>query len=178
VAGVKVNLTANQPGATFKVDGSPVQATTTLKPGEHTGEADLDGYSPDIHPFTIGSGGKDVTVAFSLTPALPQLFFSSGLEKGSAVLDDAAPVDLQEGAFNKNDIPLGAHRLRVMDVKGEVLSFSFEASAKQMIKLTSPLNTRGGAVVVSSMAGAAQIYGSSGRKPAGTCVHNRWHQVA
>jgi len=166
-AGVKVNLTANQPGATFKVDGSAVPASTMLKPGEHTGEADLDGYSPDIHPFTVSAAGASpVTVAFSLTPALPQLFFSSGLEKGSVVIDDAAPVDLQEGAFNKNDLPLGNHHVRVMDGKGgEVLSFSFEAQPKQMIKLTSPLNTHGGAgIAVSSLSGAGQIYGTAGLK--------------
>jgi len=167
VAGVKVLLTANQPGATFKVDGSPVSASTTLKPGEHTGEADLEGYASDIHPFTVSAtGASPVTVAFSLTPALPQLFFSSGLEKGSVLVDDAAPVDLQEGAFSKSDIPLGTHHVRVLDGKGgEVLSFSFDAEPKQMIQLTSPLNAHGGAVIaVSSLAGAAHIYGSAGLK--------------
>jgi serine/threonine-protein kinase len=164
VAGVKVTLTANQPGATFKVDGTPVAASTTLKPGEHTGEADLDGYSPDIHPFTVKNSAT--TVAFSLTPALPQLLFSSGLESGRLILDDAAPVDLQEGSFSKTDIPLGSHKVRVVDARGEVLSFSFDAEPKQMIKLTSPLTVRAGGsgVAVSSLAGAAQIYGTAGLK--------------
>jgi len=172
VAGVKVNLTANQPGATFKVDGVAVGASTLLNPGEHTGEADLDGYAPDVHPFTVSAtSASPVTVTFSLTPALPQLFFSSGLEKGSVVIDDAAPVDLQEGAFNKSDLPLGNHHVRVLDAKGgEILSFSFEAQPKQMIKLTSPLNTHGASgIAVSSLAGAAQIYATAGLKggPAG-----------
>ncbi len=164
LAGVKVTLTANQPGATFKVDGSPVSASLTLKPGEHTGEADLDGYSPDIHPFTVKN--VPASVAFSLTPALPQLLFSSGLESGRVIFDDAPPVDLQEGSFNKNDIPLGTHKVRILDAHGEVLSFSFDAEPRQMIKLTSPLTARGSGsgVAVSSLAGAAQIYATPGLK--------------
>jgi hypothetical protein len=164
---VKVTLTASQPGATFKVDGQPVSTPLTLKPGDHIGEADLNGYSPDIHSFNVpaGADAPPVSVRFALRPALPELLFNSGIVTGSLIFDDAPPVDLQQGGFTKSDIPAGEHHVRVMDGTREVLSFSFNAAPKQIIKLTSPLSTRTAAgIIVSSLGGAAQLYGTSGMK--------------
>ena len=166
VASVTVNLTANEPGATFKVDGVTVTSPISLKPGDHSGEADLDGFSPDVHSFTVSSNASaPVNVAFTLHPALPQLLFSSGITNGTLVFDGAEPAPLQEGAFNKTDMPLGDHRVRVMDGTREVFSFAFTAEPKQMIKLTSPLSDRGDTgVIVSSLAGAAHVYATPGLK--------------
>ena len=167
-AEVPVNLTANEAGATFKLDGAPVAAALSVKPGEHTGEADLEGFAPDIHTFTVGSNVKGpITVAFTMRPSLPELLFSSGLGSGTAILDNGDPVDLQEGSFNRNDLKMGPHSLRILEGKREILSFAFDAEPKQLIKLTGPLTTHGGSgIVISSMAGAAQLYGTPGLKAA------------
>ncbi len=165
VADVKVQLTANEPGATFKVDGSPVSASTTLKPGEHSGEADLAGFKPDIHSFTVPNGSGPINVAFSLMHVAPQVLFSSGITGGSAIFDDAPPVDLQQGEFDKTDIQPGDHHLRIMQGKHQVLSVSFHVTSGQLIKLTSPLDTsENPGIAISSLGGAAQVYVTAGLK--------------
>ena len=163
---VKVNLTADQPGAAFKVDGVRVSTPASLKAGDHIGEASLDGFSSDNHAFTVSnSATTPVTVAFTLRPLLPELRFSSGISSGSFIFDDGTPADLQEGAFTKSDIPMGKHHVRVMDGRREVFSFAFDASPKQMVKVTSPLGGEGGSgVVISSLSGAAQVYATPGLK--------------
>lgn len=165
---VQVNLTADQPGAVFKVDGAQVTSPVSLKPGDHVGEASLDGYSSDSHSFNVPNGATSpMNVAFTLRAALPELRFSSGINNGSVIFDDAPPADLQEGAFTKSDIPLGDHRVRVMDGRREVFSFAFNASPKHMVKLTAPLGGQAGSgVVISSLAGAAQVYATTGLKGA------------
>jgi serine/threonine protein kinase len=163
---VKVSLSANEPGAIFKVDGAQVAASLALKPGEHNGEADLDGYLPDIHSFTVSSGSSaPLNVVFTLRPALPELRFSSGIAKGSLILDDAPPADLQEGAFTKSDLAVGDHKVRILDGSREVFAFGFTASPRAMMKLTAPLTGRDNAgVVISSLGGAARVYATPGLK--------------
>ena len=164
---MRVNVTADQPGATFKVDGVKVSSAVQLKPGSHVAEASLDGYASDSRTFAVSSNNSPITVAFTLRQSLPELRFSSGITGGSVIFDSLPPVDLQEGNFTKSDIPPGTHNVRVMDGNHEVLSFGFNAVPGQMIKLTTPLNSRSGSgVIISSLGGAGHIYATPGLKGA------------
>ena len=164
---VPVTLTANEPGVIFKVDGVAASASLSLKPGEHSGEASLSGYASDFHSFNvIGGASAPVSVAFTLHPALPELRFSSAIVSGKMIFDDAPPVDLQEGSVTKSDVPMGEHHVRIMDGAREVFSFAFNASPKQIIKLTSPPKGSGSGVIISSLSGAALVYATPGLKAA------------
>jgi serine/threonine-protein kinase len=158
-----VDMTSNVPGARFTVDGKPLSAASArLAPGSHTIEAAHDGYLPESKTVTVSSAAP-LHVAFALRRALPQLLFSSAIKEGKLVLDDGAPIDLQQGSVTKDDLPAGDHSVKIFDGRKEVFSFDYHAQPGQLVTLGHPLASKNAAgVIVSSFAQTAKIFATPG----------------
>lgn len=158
-----VDIISNVPDTRFTVDGKALSnSSARLASGSHTIEAAHDGYLPESKTVTV-SGAAPLRVAFALRPALPQLLFSSAIKEGKFVLDDGAPIDLQQGSLTKDDLPAGDHSVKIFDGRKEVFSFDYHAQPGQLVTLGHPLTSKNAAgVIVSSFSQAAKIFATPG----------------
>jgi serine/threonine protein kinase len=115
------------------------------------------------HEYVPESKTATVSSAAPLHVAVPQLLFSSTIKQGKLVLDDGAPIDLQQGSVTKDDLPAGDHSVKIFDGSKEVFSFDYHAQPGQLITLGHPLVSKNAAgVIVSSFAQTAKIFATPG----------------
>lgn len=111
----------------------------------------------------LSTGAPSTAVSKPLPPASAHLLFSSAIKEGKFVLDDGAPIDLQQGSATKDDLPAGDHSVKIFDGRKEVFSFDYHAQPGQLVTLSHPLASKNAAgVIVSSFAQAAKIFATPG----------------
>ncbi len=168
VSQVAVTFAANAPGVRYLLDGKAVSGgTIKLDPGSsHHAEAEADGYISDARSFTVPSASsKPMNVAFNLQPAAPELRINSDLGAGKLVLDQNAPIDLQDGSLTKDDLPPGAHQVAILDSgKRQVFGFGFEVKPREVAALTAPPKGTAPGVIVSSLGSNAVVYATANLK--------------
>src|SRR5262249_26674247 len=77
-------------------------------------------------------------------------------------LDDAPPVNLQDGQYQFDKVPPGAHTVKVSGANREA-SFSFEFAAAKLPSITGPVTAKNVlAVLVSSFATQARVVTTRG----------------
>src|SRR5581483_5799638 len=161
-----VDLESGLPNVQYRVDGNPAaSASLQLAPGKHTVEASLPGYKPATQSLSLGPGvAKPYVVAFQLEPEPVRLRLSSDLKSGKVSLDGQPPVDLQDGNFVSDAIPLSVdHTFSLIQANKESLAFPFRAEPGGIVTLTGPVKANNvDAVVIANLASRARVYASGG----------------
>ena len=159
-----VDLESSLANVQYRVDGNPAASLNLrLPPGTHTVEASLAGYKPATQSISLGPGvAKPYVVAFQLEPEPARLRLSSDLKAGKVSLDGQPPVDLQDGNFVSDTIPLSAdHTFSLIQAGRESLTFSFRAEPGGIVTLSGPVKAKDvNAVVIASLASHARVFAS------------------
>jgi serine/threonine-protein kinase len=156
-----VEFESNIAGATYLIDGKPPAFPLRLSAGAHQAQAVVPGYKPDSKSFSLSPGmPAPYIVRFQLEPEFVHLKLSSDLKSGQISLDGRPPVELAEGGFADDAVPLSAeHTLTLYQSGRECLSFSFRAEPGKAAVLSSRVKARDvDAVVVSNLASQARVY--------------------
>jgi hypothetical protein len=166
-----VDLESSLANVQYRVDGSTAASTNLrLSPGAHTVEASLAGYKPATQQISLGAGTpKPYVVSFQLEPELVHLRLSSDLKSGGVSVDGQPPVDLQDGNFTSEAIPLSAdHTFSLIQAGKESLNFTFRAEPGGIVALAAPLKAKDvNAVVIANLAGQARVFATDGSLKAG-----------
>src|SRR5262249_17862308 len=139
-----VEFESNIAGATYLIDGKPPAFPLRLPAGAHQAQAVVPGYKPDSKSFSLSPGmPAPYIVRFQLEPEFVHLKLSSDLKSGQISLDGRPPVELAEGGFADDAVPLSAeHTLTLYQSGRECLSFSFRAEPGKAAVLSSRVKAR------------------------------------
>jgi hypothetical protein len=164
-AGLAVTIQSSPPGATLTVDGEVCGVSNCqldLAAATHRVEARLAGYHAAVVSFELNEGNAGQPVVVTLLPLSPVFQVSSDLASGVVTLDGNRIGELEDGGFEweLTDLGPGEHTL-LLSSAGSSAAISFEIPAGDAPKFTAPpkLNSLK-AVVIASLAGVAQVYGT------------------
>lgn len=166
-----VDLESKLPNVKFRIDGNPAPAAPLrLAPGKHTVEASLAGYKTATQSIELGPGAaKPYVVPFDLEPEPVRLRLSSDLKSAKVSLDGQPAVDLQDGSFVSDAIPLSAdHTFSLIQGGTESLTFSFRAEPGGIVALSGPVKAKDvDAVVIANLASRSHVYATDNSLKAG-----------
>ena len=161
---VPVQFATNPPGASIRVNGEAKCTSNCrldLTPGAYQITAFLDGYEPAASGVNLVLG-KPETVNLTLEARPQTVRILSDLAQGKVVLDSQPPVDLQDGQYIFERVPVGAHVVTVTGA-GADASFSFDLAPAAVPAVSGTVTARNMlAMLVSSLAGRARVVTSSG----------------
>jgi len=168
---VPVEIRTQPAGATIRVDGEPrglSNLTLSLGRGSHQIEILKDGFQSQKLSFEArrGNPGLDVVLQPAAVAPLPsepssRLQLASDLA-GNVQLDDQPPVELQEGGFSADPLPLGAHTLKIVSSNGQA-ALKFETVKDAPATLTEPLQPGDLSIIaIATAKGQARIYSNRG----------------
>jgi len=169
---VEVSIATTPPGASVKVTEKPARggngkesACTSdcklaLTPGTYGVSASLDGYEPAASDINVAAGQRPA-VRLALKPQPPSVRLLTDLERGTVALDDRAPVDLVEGQWVFDNVPPGAHTVKVIGAN-HTASFRFETAPARMPAVTGVEAKDMTAVLVASLANHARVTTNAG----------------
>jgi hypothetical protein len=167
-AAVAVDIATNPPGASVQMlAGGQTQAGCTsncklaLKPGTYQVIASLDGFMPATGTVTV-TPRQPASLSLSLHLRPPSVRLLTDLDHGQVVVDDRPPAQLEEGQWVFDNVPPGAHTVKVTGPDGDA-SFSFTVADAQPPAVTGPVNARNMiAVLVASLGKQARVVTSGG----------------
>ena len=172
-AAVQVDIATTPPGASVRVvaeqsvaGGSKETACTSncklaLTPGVYRISASLTGFEPAAGAVTV-TARQPASVSLTLQPQAASVRLLTDLDRGSVVVDDRPPVDLQEGQLVLDKVAPGTHTVKVTGQNGNA-SFSFEIADSRLPAVAGPVNAQNlVAVVVASFGKQARIVTNAG----------------
>jgi PEGA domain len=168
-APVEVSIATTPPGASVRVAAGQDAAETactsdckvSLAPGTYQVTAFLDGYQPSASSVTVAAG-KPASVSLSFMPQAQTVRILTDLDQGKVTFDDQPAADLQEGQFVLEDVPAGAHTVKVTGRDSDA-SFSFEIANAMPPAITGTISARNlAATAVSSLGAKARVFTSAG----------------
>jgi hypothetical protein len=172
-AAVAVDVATTPPGASVRVAaqqsavGAGNAATCTsncrlaLGPGTYQVSASLNGFEPATGAVTV-TARKPAAISLTLRPQAQSVRLLTDLGQGKVVVDDGAPVDLEEGQLTLDKVAPGAHTMKVTGQNAEA-SFSFEIVDARLPAVAGPVNARNMiAVLVASFGKQARVVTSAG----------------
>jgi hypothetical protein len=172
-AAVEVDITTTPAGASVKVAaqgsvaGAPKETSCTsncklaLTPGTYQVSASLDGFEPASGAVTVAAQ-QPAAVSLTLQPQAQSVRLLTDLNQGKVVVDDGAPVDLQEGQLVLDKVAPGTHIVKVTGQNGDA-SFSFEMADGRLPAVAGPVNARNMiAVLVASFGKRARVVTNAG----------------
>lgn len=171
-AGLAVTIQSSPPGATLTVDGEVCGVSTCqleLTAGSHSVAASLAGYHAAAVSFDLSDSNAAQPFAVTLLPLSPVLQVSSDLASGEVALDGKRIGELEDGGFEweLTELGPGEHTLRLSSA-GSSAVISFEIPAGGPPKFTAPPKVNSlKAVVIASLAGVAQVYGTESGEAVG-----------
>lgn len=162
---VALTVTTQPAGATVRIGETECvtpNCTVTLPAGDYAVEARRPGYQSRAATVKVDpSAGSSRTLEYTLEPIPHRLQINTNLERGTVTLDDAPPVQLEDGQYQLPQVPAGAHRLTVSDGGKGTLALQFEAAPGEPAKLQS-IETDGGltALALATLGGRGQAISS------------------
>jgi hypothetical protein len=173
VVAVKLDVATVPPGASVRVipaNAAPggnnqktcaSNCTLSLPPGDYQVTASLDGFEPAAGSVHVAAG-QPAQVSLPLQPQAQSIHLITDLDQGKVVLDNQAPVDLQDGQLVLDKLPTGPHTLKINGRSGDA-SFSFEIADARLPALTGPVTVHNlNAVLVASFGKAARVVTGTG----------------
>ncbi len=164
---ISVEVKTMPPGASIKINNEPrctSDCRIDLAPGAYQVQAELAGYEPAVATVNA-SQGTPPFVNLTLQPLAQALRIYTDMtdqNSGKVTIDDQPPVDLQEGQFILDRVPLGKHTVKVSGRMGEA-TFSFETVPGAPPNLTGPITAKNLlAVALSNFGTRGRLYGSTG----------------
>lgn len=173
VGAVPVSIDTAPPGAIVKIaaaqpaPGAPRETACTsnckltLTPGVYQVTASLDGY--DLAAVSLNvTPQHPASAALTLQPQALSVRILTDLPKGSVVLDNQPPVDLQDGQLVVDKLAPGTHSVKVTGPNGDA-SFSLEVAPSRQPTVSGPVSAHNMiAVLVASFGKQARVVTSAG----------------
>jgi hypothetical protein len=160
---VAVDISTAPPGAKIRINGEEKcqsNCRVNLPPGNYQVTAVLDGFDPSATGVTVVPGNP-INVSLALVAQTQTLKLYTDLDGGKVVLDNKAPVDLQDGQLVLDRVPNGKHSVRVAGKKADA-AFEFEGASGKQPAITSPISANNVlALVVTSLGSHARIQTNS-----------------
>ena len=159
---------SNAPATSYTLDGKKFTSGEAVELGSHNVIATAEGFASETEQLTVNKGTDHLpALVFNLLPIPPALRISSDLKAGAGkyVLDNAQPVDLQDGSLAQGEIKPGDHTIKILDGSKEVVSVPFHIDSRQVPILSSPLMTKGTPAVVTCTFGkSSKLYATANVK--------------
>jgi serine/threonine-protein kinase len=159
---IRVTLSADAPGATFEVDGKPVNSNPLVAAGTHRVTAIANGFRSEEKILDVSASARDsVVIPFHLLPVSPQIQILSDIRNGEAVLDGRV-TDLASGDFTRSDIAPGNHTLKIQRGGKQIVAFNFKVNPGKPVQVFAPLTSTVPLMVVSSRGATARVIATPG----------------
>ncbi len=174
-AELAVTIQSSPPGAALTVDGKPCPSPCQLglAAAPHRVQASLAGFHPAAVSFDLTAENAAQPVVVTLLPLTPVLQINSDLDSGELTLDDNPLGELEDGGFDRDlgELGPGEHTLRLAGA-GNSAAITFEIPAGGPPTFTAPPSVKSlKGVVIASLAGVAQVYGTETGETVGLDGH-------
>ena len=168
---IAVEVKTAPPGASIKINNETrctSDCRIDLAPGTYQVQAELPGYEPAVASVNVAPGAPPfVNLTLQALPQVLRIYTDmTEPNSGKVTFDDQPSVDLQEGQFVLDRVPLGKHTVKVSGRMGEA-TFSFETAPASPPSLTGPITAKNlVAVVLSNFGTRGRLYGTGPAKVA------------